>query len=88
MAVSVTASAFSIAQDGSVTVTYSDGGGHVYGSLNDMKMAIADIETRDVAERLFLGWFLARSANATNTAIFLGKTFTFDLTNNNPIRVQ
>jgi hypothetical protein len=88
MAVSVTASAFSIAQDGSVTVTYSDGGGHVYGSLDDMRMAIADLESRDTVEKLFLGWFLARSANATNTAIFLGKTFTFDLSNNNPIRVQ
>ncbi len=88
MAVSVTMSAFSIAGDGSVTITYSDGGGHVYGSLADMKEAIAEMETRDNTEKLFLGWFLARSANATNTALVLNKTFTFDLTNNNPIRVQ
>jgi hypothetical protein len=88
MAASVTLTDFTIGGDGSVTITYADGSGFLFASLQDLRDSLQDVDSADMAKKFLHAWFLARQPDASNVNIVEGKTLTLDLSNANPIRVQ
>ena len=70
-------------------VRFSDGTELTFNTLAELQQFGSDLDTDPgMARVLAIRWWIARSNDATNTAIIVGKTLTFDLSNNNPIRVQ
>jgi hypothetical protein len=69
-------------------IFFDDGSGLEFSSLAAMQEAVKEVETLDNTRKLFIGWWLARSADGSNTAPIVNKTMTFDLSNPNAIKVQ
>lgn len=90
--VQVTCSKVFRGDDGKFFVELESGQGLEYGSLDAVKQDISQLDSGqngiDTAIRLLLGWWLARSPDASNENLIEGKTLVFDLSNPNPIRVQ
>jgi hypothetical protein len=60
-----------------------------FDSVQYAKDVIGELDTSpNMAQLLAIAYWLARSSDASNTAIILGKTLTFDLSNASPIKVQ
>lgn len=79
--------------DGKVTITYTagtaplpasrHGTGRIYGSVQDIKDSLNDVDAREILETLFLigmARFRQVSPAMTNGALIAGKTITFDVT--------
>ncbi len=75
--------------NGMIKITYLDGHSNLFANLDEVKDYIRTLDTNPVtAEQLLIGWFLARSTDASNTNLVNGKRLTFDLSATNQIRVQ
>lgn len=72
-----------------VLVTFDDGTGFEFASLADLTdwARSADVDVR-LTKQLCLAYALARSSDLATVASVANKNFTFDLANNQPIRVQ
>lgn len=89
MAVQITVADVNVAGDGSVTYELSNGRGATYQSLDELKdVILQSLENEGSAELIAMAWWLARSSDGSNTAIIAGKTFTIDMADPNPIKVQ
>lgn len=74
---------------GGIQIEFSDGHGLTFQSLQEIEQNIAVYDNdEDLTKFLCISWWLARSSDLSNTAVIVGKNFTFDLSNANPIRVQ
>ena len=80
---------FVIEPSGVITVTWVDGHQSQYDNMALLKSLIAELDAVPTnAELILMGWFLARSSDASNVNLVEGKKVTFDLSAANPIRVQ
>jgi hypothetical protein len=72
-----------------VLVRFADGTELEFASMADLVASATEPDTSvSLTQRLCLAYTLARSADLSNLASTANKSFTFDLTSNNPIRVQ
>ena len=71
-----------------VLVTYDDGSGEEFSSLQAVQGILASTETPELARRLALARMLAISSDLSNTTPIVGKTCTLDLNAVNIFRVQ
>lgn len=69
-------------------VDWDDGSGVEYPNFQTMLDEIAAAQTVEMIRTIFLGWWLSRSPDGSNQNLIVNKTMTFDLSNQNPIRVQ
>ena len=71
---------------------FDDGSEQEYASLDQLKLHLSELDSgasgRHAAQCLLLGWWIARSPDATNTNLVEGKRLTYDLSAASPIRVQ
>lgn len=88
MAATVTVQSVEILPNGSVNVVFESGHGFVFGSLDELKAAVGQVDDRDNTQLVAMGWWLARQPDGSNTALVVGKTFTFDLSSPQLLRVQ
>lgn len=87
MAVSVTVTNISTSGP-KYFVTFADGSQLEFQSLAAMTAWTKEIEDVPTTQRLAVGFWIARDDDANNPNVIVGKTLTFDISNNNPIRVQ
>lgn len=87
MAVSVTMQSLTIGTP--CRFRFADGAELEFNSLDEVKRTLGELD-RDpnMARLLQIAWFLARQPDGNNPNLVIGKTLTFDLSANNPIRVQ
>lgn len=72
-----------------IEVIFDDGSGVGAPSVQLLSDMVVNLDTnRDTAKALAIAWWLARSPDATNDNLLVGKTLTFNLSAANPIRVQ
>jgi hypothetical protein len=69
-------------------VRFADGAELEFASLADIKEAITSVDTTAATQLVALAWWLARSADGSNTNLIVGKNVTFDLSAAQPLRVQ
>lgn len=80
---------FTIQADAKVKVVWADGHSNIYLNLDALKADVSILDSdATTAERLLLAWFLARQPDGSNVNVVQGKTLTFDLASNSPIKVQ
>lgn len=89
MAVNALLADWQVLGDGKIKIVWEDGHSNLFLNLDEVKAYIRELDADPVtAERLLIAWFLARSADGSNTNLVEGKRLTFDLANAQPIRVQ
>lgn len=75
--------------DGKVFVNFDNGSQREFTSIADLQAWARKPDTDvDLTEQLCIAWAVARSPELSNIATIQNKTFTFDLSAPNPIRVQ
>lgn len=75
--------------DGRVSVRFGDKTGMTFASSDELLVYAKSLEEDlDIAKKLLLGWWQARSPDLSNLNLVKGKTLTFDISSPNPIRVQ
>lgn len=74
---------------GTVLVNFDSGNQREFSSMADLQEWARSPDTSvDLTEQLCTAWAVARSPELTNIATIQNKTFTFDLSSPNPIKVQ
>lgn len=75
-------------QDGKVRIRFDNGAELEFNSLAEVQAwALLPDTSVDLTQQLCVAYAINRSPDLSNLASVQGRTFTFDLSNNNPIRV-
>lgn len=85
--VSATLQTYTQTPEGKIYVSYADGSGWEFNSLQEAVEFCSQLETPDTAQRLLLAWGLARHADG-NLRSVIGKTLVFDTSAAASIKVQ
>lgn len=72
-----------------VEFLFSDGSGREYGSMEAVREDMADLDSDvDRTKRIAIGYWLARDANLSNISLVRDKAITFDMADNNAIKLD
>jgi hypothetical protein len=72
----------------SVTITFSDGSGREFNSIEDVQAMVDGLADVDMAQKMAIARMIALSPDLSNTTQVLGKNCTLDFGNVNVFRVQ
>lgn len=88
---SVTVTCTGVVKDattGHYYIRFADGTEYEFGDLEGLQTMGMDMESVDTAQKLLVRWWLARSRNASNVNLVVGKKLVLDLSAAAPIKVQ